>query len=83
MEFRATVHSDRLRFHENPETAVRFPGAGQRTSTSRSERTNLPGKVAAGQDYRDATVAYRLATRLTGRPEEGDQDDQPPDPDRP
>ncbi|MFQ6142097.1 hypothetical protein ACLMNJ_03325 [Streptomyces seoulensis] len=52
---------------EDPLTAVRFPGAGSRTSVSRSERTNLPDEVVAGEEYRDATVAYRLATRLTGR----------------
>ncbi|MEU5091384.1 hypothetical protein [Streptomyces sp. NPDC021356] len=38
---------------------------------SRSERTNLPDVVVAGEEYRDTTVTYRLATRLTGRPEDG------------
>ncbi|MFF4713352.1 hypothetical protein ACFY2V_18430 [Streptomyces eurythermus] len=56
---------------EEPRTAVRFPGAGKRTSTSRSERTNLPREVVAGQEYRDALIDYRLATRLTGQPEDG------------
>ncbi|MCZ0204351.1 hypothetical protein OZK63_02805 [Streptomyces sp. UMAF16] len=59
---------------EQPRTAVRFPGTGRRTSTSRSERTNLPGEVVAGEDYRDALIVYRLATRLTGQPEDGRDD---------
>ncbi|MEU3957641.1 hypothetical protein ACIG54_12205 [Streptomyces achromogenes] len=59
---------------EEPRTAVRFPGTGRRTSTSRSERTNLPGEVVAGEDYRDALIVYRLATRLTGQPEDGRDD---------
>ncbi|CAL9665023.1 hypothetical protein [Streptomyces sp. enrichment culture] len=69
--FRATVRADRLRFVEEPRTAVRFPGTGKRTSTSRSERTNVPGGVVAGKEYRDALIVYRLATRLTGQPEDG------------
>nr|BFD87479.1 hypothetical protein StreXyl84_68800 [Streptomyces sp. Xyl84] len=67
--FRATVRSGRLRFEEDPLTAVRFPGSGPRASLSCCERTNLPGEVVAGEEYRDASVTYRLATRLTGRPE--------------
>jgi hypothetical protein len=74
--FRATVHADHLRFEEEPRTAVRFPGVGERTSVSRSERTNLPGTVVGGQDYRDALVDYRLATRLTRSPEEGRDGDE-------
>ncbi|MFF8592243.1 hypothetical protein ACF061_12475 [Streptomyces sp. NPDC015220] len=65
------MRSDRLRFVEDPLTAVGFPGTGKRTSTSRSERGNLPDKVVAGEEYRDASVTYRLATRLTGPPENG------------
>ncbi|MEU3414680.1 hypothetical protein ABZ760_26100 [Streptomyces sp. NPDC006658] len=42
---------------------------------SRSERANLPGKVVAGRDYPDALVDYRLATRLTGSPEAGRDDE--------
>ncbi|WP_063758812.1 hypothetical protein [Streptomyces sp. NRRL S-340] len=68
--FRATVRSGRLRFEEAPLTAVRFPGIGPRASLSWCERTNLPDEVVAGEEYRDASVTYRLATRLTGRPEE-------------
>ncbi|GAA2899662.1 hypothetical protein [Streptomyces mexicanus] len=37
---------------------------------SRSERAGLPGTVAAARDYRRVTVAYHLATRLTGQPED-------------
>jgi hypothetical protein len=60
---------------EEPRTAVRFPGTGKRTSTSHSERTNVPGEVVAGKEYRDALIVYRLATRLTGQPEDGRDDE--------
>lgn len=57
---------DRLRFAERPRTAVRFPGTGERESTSRSDRDRLPESVVPGEDYREVTVDYRLETRLTG-----------------
>lgn len=65
------MRGDRLRFIEEPRTAVRFPGNGQRMSTSTSDRTHLPDTVVPGQEYRDVTVAYRLETRLMGVPDEG------------
>ncbi|MEU0741860.1 hypothetical protein [Streptomyces sp. NPDC006134] len=68
------VRSGRLRFTEKPRTAVRFPGTGERVSTSHSDRTRLPDKVTPGREYRDTTVAYHLATRLTGGPEGGRND---------
>ncbi|MEV4342023.1 hypothetical protein [Streptomyces sp. NPDC049590] len=52
-----------------------FPGLGERTSLSRSERTNLPDKVAPGREYRDALVVHHLATRLTGQPADGPDDE--------
>ncbi|MYW44017.1 hypothetical protein GT346_11935 [Streptomyces sp. SID161] len=58
------VRADRLRFAEEPRTAVRFPGGGRRHSMSHSDRTHLPDEVEPGADYQDVTVAYRLATRL-------------------
>ncbi|CAM5634873.1 MULTISPECIES: hypothetical protein [Streptomyces] len=64
------MHAERLRFAEEPTTAVRFPGTGERESTSHSDRTRLPDRIVPGEEYRDVTVAYRLATRLTG-PEDG------------
>ncbi|THC57591.1 hypothetical protein E7X38_09430 [Streptomyces sp. Akac8] len=64
MTFRSTVHADRIRFRESPRTAVRFPGTGERTSVSRSDRTNLPDTVEPDVDYRDVTVHYRLETGL-------------------
>ncbi|MCT9145551.1 hypothetical protein [Streptomyces violarus] len=64
--FRSTVHAERLRFTQEPRTAVRFPGTGKRESASHSDRTRLPDPVGTGQDYEDVTVAYRLATRLAG-----------------
>ncbi|MFD5241578.1 hypothetical protein [Streptomyces tendae] len=38
---------------------------------SRTVRANLPPRVTPGQDYREVTVEYHLATRLTGASEEG------------
>ncbi|MFC0598453.1 hypothetical protein [Streptomyces palmae] len=75
ISFEATVRGERLRFEEEPRTAVGFPGAGERESSSRSERTNLPYTVAPGQEYRDILVHYRLATRLI-RAAEGDPGDE-------
>lgn len=72
VSFRSVVRARRLRFAEEPRTEVRFPGTGARESTSRSDRTRLPGKVVPGRDYEDVTVVYRLDTRLTGEgPDEG------------
>ncbi|MCX4997621.1 hypothetical protein OG739_33535 [Streptomyces longwoodensis] len=71
--FESTVRADRLRFEEEPSTDVRFPGTGERDSTSHSERSRLPRPVEPGRDYDDVTVAYRLATRVAGTPE-GDRD---------
>ncbi|MEV6180446.1 hypothetical protein ACIHAR_01815 [Streptomyces sp. NPDC052016] len=71
ISFRSTVRADRLRFAERPRTAVGFPGAGERDSTSHSHRTRLPDRVVAEEEYQDVTVAYRLATRLTGQVEGG------------
>jgi hypothetical protein len=48
---------------------VGFPGTGERESSSRGERTNLPDTVVPGREYRDVLVDYRLATRLTRRAE--------------
>ncbi|MGV9845034.1 hypothetical protein [Streptomyces sp. NA02536] len=72
--FRARVHSERLRFAEPPRTAVSFPGAGERDSVSDSARDHLPDKVVPHHVYRDATVDYRLKTRLTGHREAGGAD---------
>ncbi|WP_282085365.1 hypothetical protein [Streptomyces tendae] len=46
---------------------------------SRTARTNLPLRVAPGEDYRDVTVEYHLASRLTGASETGrvPDDDSP------
>ncbi|WP_261399189.1 hypothetical protein [Streptomyces misionensis] len=53
---------------EGAGTAVGFPGTGERESSSRSRRTNLPDTVAADREYRDIRVDYRLATRLVRAP---------------
>jgi hypothetical protein len=71
IQFRSTVHAARLRFTQEPRTAVRFPGTGKRESTSHSDRTHLPDTVIPGQEYQDVTVAYHLATWLIRDPEAG------------
>ncbi|MGC2997331.1 hypothetical protein ACPF8X_02735 [Streptomyces sp. G35A] len=68
ISFRSAVRSGRLLFTEEPRTAVRFPGAGERESTSHSERRHLPDRVVPGRHYHDVTVDYRLGTRLTPGP---------------
>lgn len=79
ISFRTTVRAERLRFAEEPRTAVRFPGTGERESLSRSRRDHLPGEVVPGRDYHDVTVDYRLQTRLLGEPDrargDAEQDD--------
>jgi hypothetical protein len=75
--FRSTVHAERLRFTQEPQTDVRFPGTGKRESTSHSDRIHLPDPVIPGQEYHDVSVAYHPATRLPCDPEavrSGDDD---------
>ncbi|PWI05623.1 hypothetical protein DIZ27_38310 [Streptomyces sp. NWU339] len=71
MSFQATVRSERLCFTEEPRTAVSFPGAGERESTSHSDRINLPDRVVPGRQYDNVTVTYRLATRFVCQPDRG------------
>lgn len=61
-----------LRFHEVPETEVRFSGEPDHESESGSRRTNLPEKVDPGVTYRDVRVDYRLSSRLVS-----ERDDEP------
>ncbi|GGS99905.1 hypothetical protein [Streptomyces chromofuscus] len=70
ISFRSTVRAERLRFTDDPRTAVRFSGTGERESTSRSDRTHLPDRIVPGEEYHDVGVAYRLVTRLTGEPDD-------------
>ncbi|MEU8728579.1 hypothetical protein AB0C68_04240 [Streptomyces tendae] len=79
VSFDAVVSGDRLRFARAPRTRVSFPGTGTRESVSRTARTNLPLRVAPGQDYREVTVEYHLASRLTGASDTGrvPDDDSP------
>ncbi|MFG2608476.1 hypothetical protein ACGFT2_33745 [Streptomyces sp. NPDC048514] len=71
ISFRSTVRSERLRFTEEPRTSVRFPGTGERESSSHSDRTGIPDRIVPGREYHDGTVAYRLATRLVSGPDDG------------
>ncbi|MEV5935131.1 hypothetical protein AB0L56_20990 [Streptomyces sp. NPDC052079] len=76
ISFRSTVRAERLRFTDEPRTAVRFTGTGERASLSRSDRDNLPEKVVPGEDYHDVTVDYRLETRLLEEPGRARSDDE-------
>jgi hypothetical protein len=64
IEFTASLQADELRFHEPPETEVRFSGEPGHESESGSDRTHLPEKVEPGVTYRDVRIDYRLANRL-------------------
>ena len=66
-EFGANVKAERLRFEEVPETDVGFHGEPEIESVSGSERENLPEEVEAQKEYRDVSVRWRAAARLTDR----------------
>lgn len=72
IEIGAAVRAKRLRFHENPETEVRFEGQPHIDSVSGSERENLPQKVEPGVTYRDIRVRWRAAAKLDSK--QGDDD---------
>ncbi|MBQ0963032.1 hypothetical protein KBY91_06515 [Streptomyces sp. RK23] len=59
-----------MRFERAPRTRVSFTGTGARESVSRTGRANLPLRVTPGRDYREVTVEYHLASRLTGAADE-------------
>jgi hypothetical protein len=72
IEIGAAVRAKRLRFHEKPETEVRFEGQPDIDSVSGSERENLPEKVEPGVTYRDIRVRWRAAAKLDSK--QGDDD---------
>jgi hypothetical protein len=63
--FRATIKADELRFHAAPETRVEFSGDADARSTSGSVRTHLPDRVATKTSYRDITIDYAIAAKLS------------------
>jgi hypothetical protein len=66
--FTSTVHASEMRFHEVPDTKVRFTGHPGEESVSGSERTHLPDHVHAGVTYREVRVDYRIVARLRTEP---------------
>jgi hypothetical protein len=66
IDFTANVKARELYFEEVPETEVRFRGDPERDSVSSTERENLPEEVQRGVTYRNASVRFRIASKLIG-----------------
>jgi hypothetical protein len=66
------VRAQRLRFGAVPDMEVRFDGEPGERSSSRTERKNLPEKVAPGKTYRDVEVRWTARTRIV-HPTDADQ----------
>lgn len=67
----ATVRARELRFNGAPETSVEFTGYPGHESASGSDRANLPDQVESGVLYRDVSVDYRMASRISDLEAEG------------
>ena len=70
IDFSASVKARELRFEEEPQTEVRFPGHPERNSVSVNERKNLPEKVRQGVTYHNISVRSRIASELVAPEEE-------------
>lgn len=68
IELGARVKMRELRFREVPENETRFFGSTERESVAGTERENLPYGVREGEEYRDAKVRLRIATRIARGP---------------
>lgn len=64
VDFTANVTVREVRFEEVPETEVRFRGDPECGSVSGAERENLPEEVQRGVTYRNASVRFRIASKL-------------------
>lgn len=64
IELGARVKMRELRFREVPEHETRFFGGTEREPVAGTERENLPYGVREGEEYRDARVRLRIATRI-------------------
>lgn len=76
VEIGASVEAKRLRFHEKPRTDVELHGEVVERdrrqdvdTTSGGERRNLPDEVEPGEDYRDVSVRWRAAVRISDEEE--------------
>jgi hypothetical protein len=64
IEIVAEAAADALRFDEQPEVRVGFPGVGKRDSGQVTRRQNLETPVQPGTTYRDVFVRTRISSRL-------------------
>jgi hypothetical protein len=59
-----SVRAKRLRFEKVPETRVWFEGEPAESSSSETERVNLPEEVEPGVEYRDVEVRWRARSSI-------------------
>jgi hypothetical protein len=64
IDLEARVRVRELRFREVPENETRFSGNTERESVAGTLRENLPYGVREGEEYRDAKVRLRIASRI-------------------
>ena len=58
IEIGAVAKMKAIRFDNEPETEVRFPGSDEERSRSHTERENLPDEIEPGVTYRNAKVRW-------------------------
>jgi hypothetical protein len=66
------VRAKKLRFESVPEAKVWFEGEPEESSSSETERENLPEEVEPGIDYQDIAVRWSARSRIV---HPTDQDD--------
>jgi hypothetical protein len=64
IEVFTSVRADELRFGQVPETKVWFEGEPAESSSSKTERENLPEEVEPGVTYRDVKVRWQARSRI-------------------
>lgn len=64
IEVRSTVRARRLRFEEVPDVRVDLTGDQDDSSTSGSERENLPDRVQSHVTYTDIRVDHAILSWL-------------------
>jgi hypothetical protein len=68
VEIVASAAADELRFHEEPEVQVSFPGTGARDSRQITTRRNIDTPVQPGKTYQRVFVTTRISSRLLDGP---------------
>jgi len=89
VEIGARVKAKRMRFRKAPETHVEFHGEARTpegrtdlTTSSGSERENLPEEVEPGVTYHDVRVQWQASARLDDPGAEPRQEPEPKDRER-